>query len=136
MKKSSAYYQRGVSLAELVIVVIILGFLSLLITNIPSSISSINKSKHTSIAKTIASRKMESLRRITYANLVDGNNSFTDTDLYSLPSATATVGISDCPANICTNQEHAKQAQVTIGWKEGSDAKQVKFTTIIGEGGL
>lgn len=128
--------ERGVSLIELVLVIAAVGFLALLVSNLPSSISSINKSRHASLARDIAGKQIEYLRRLTYANLSEGAESFFDSGLSNLPGALATYEVEACSPEICPNQEGAKEVKVKVSWNESGDNKSVELTTIIGEGGL
>lgn len=126
----------GVSLVELVLVIAAIGFLALLVNNLPSSISSINKSRHASLARGLASKQMEYLRRQTYANLSSGASSFSEPGLNTLSGALATYEINDCPLEVCTDQEEAKEVKVKITWNESGDSKSVELLTIIGKGGI
>lgn len=128
--------ERGVSLVELVLVVAAVGFLALLVNNLPSSISSINKSRHASLARDIAGKQVEYLRRQTYTNLSLGTESFYDSGLSNLPGALATYEIEGCSPEVCPNQEEAKEVKVKVSWNESGDNKFVELITIIGEGGL
>lgn len=129
-------FQKGVSFAELILVIAAVAFLGLIISNLPSSVATINKSRHASIAQEIATREVDYLRKQTYANLPNGINTFSDSNLSSLPGATATYEIKNCPAEICTSQEMVKQLEVKVSWKEGGDSKNVDLVTLIGEGGV
>lgn len=128
--------EKGVSLVELVLVVAAVAFLALLINNLPSALSSINRSRHASLAREVVSRQIDYLRKQSYGNLSNGSSSFTDSGLVSLPSSSASYEIEDCSPEICTNQEAVKRVRVTVGWNESGDAKTVEVTTFIGEGGL
>lgn len=128
--------QNGVSLVELVLVVAAVVFLALLVNNLPSSISSINKSRHASLARDIAGKQMDYLRRQTYANLSLGVEAFYDSGLNNLPGTLATYEVEDCPLEVCFDQEEAKEVKVKVSWNESGDSKSVELVTIVGEGGL
>lgn len=130
--------QRGVSLIELILVVMAVAFLTLLLANLPSSVSSINKSRHTSLAKNIAGKKIESFRGQTFSTLLNETNSFTDPSLNKLPDGTAFYEVSPCPEDVCSIEltEKIKQLKVTVEWNESGDSKKVELITLIGEGGL
>lgn len=128
--------QKGISLVEVVLAAAVVIFLALLINSLPSSISSINKSKHSSIARDIASKEIEFLRKQDYDNLVIGSNTFTDSKLLSLPSSNASYNIEDCPPQICTQSEKIKKATVAVYWLESGENKKVELTTLISDGGL
>lgn len=126
----------GVSLVELVLVVAAVGFLALLVNNLPSSISSINKSRHASLARDVASKQIDYLRRQTYENLSLGTVAFSDSGLGNLPESSAVYEVEDCPVEVCTDLEDAKEVKVKVSWNESGDSKFVELVTIIGEGGV
>lgn len=127
---------RGVSLIEILLVIAIIGFLTLLIANLPNSIGLIGKAKKESLAREIVSAKIESLRQTGYINLANGTNNMSDSRLSSLPASLGTSLIEDCDPLICTQGEHAKQVTVTVTWKELNKNQEVKVKTLISEGGL
>lgn len=128
--------QEGFSLVEIVLVVLAIGFLGLMIANLPSSISLITQSRHSSTARDIASKEVEFLRNQTYAGIKDqsGQFNFSDPDLGSLPNSWASYDIENCSS--CTTGENVKQVTVTVSWKELGKAKQIQLTTLIGENGV
>lgn len=128
--------QRGVSLIEVVLALAALGFLALLVVNIPTSIRLIGESRHQSLAREIMSKQIEDTRNTTYANLADGTQNISDSRMSSLPGSSGTILIGPCPANICTQGETAKQVTVTLSWKEGQNPVTVNLKTIIASGGL
>lgn len=136
MKKDHS--EKGFSLLELVLVAAAVIFLGFLIMSLPSAMASINRSRHTSIAKDIVSRQIEKLRERTYTNLANGTNTFTDTELSILNQSSATYDITDCPASICPNSEDykLKQVKVLVLWNELGDSKKVEMTTLVAEGGI
>lgn len=129
-------FQHGFSLVEVVLVGAAVVFLGLLVANLPAAISSVTKSQHSSLAREIASKKIENLRQQTYANLFNGTDSFFDSSLSGLPGAAASFEVSDCPVDICSLGEHAKKVVVTVNWKESVENKSIELATIISEGGL
>lgn len=129
-------YEKGISLVELILVVVALGVLALLVAALPSSIQSIRNSGNTSQAREVASKQLDYLRKQTYANLSNGMNSFTDEDLLKLPSPTATYDIEDCPLEICTSGEIAKIIKVNVTWIESGNEKKLELQTLVSEGGL
>lgn len=128
--------ERGFTLIELVLGIAIIAFLVLIINSIPSSISTITRSRHISLASNIASKELESLRKQGFDNLANGNGSFSDSNLSSLPNSSASFSIEDCPGNVCTLGEHAKQITVSVSWNEPGENKTINLTTLVGEGGL
>ncbi len=127
--------QRGVSLVEVILVVALVGFIGLMIVNLPNSMKAINKSQHQGVAKEIVSKQMEVVRQAG-ASQPNGQSSFYDSSLYQLPSSQGTVEISDCPAAICTQGETLKVAKVTVLWQEEGQSQNVSSTTLITSGGL
>ncbi len=129
---------KGFTLVEVMLAVAAVIFLGFLVMSLPSAISSINRSRHTSIAKDIASRQIEKLREQTYANLANGTSSFTDSDLDSLNQSSASYEIEDCPSSVCTDigVYKLKQVKASVSWNELGDNKKVEMTTLVGEGGI
>lgn len=127
----------GFALVEVLLVVLIVGFLALLISNLPSSLRLNSNSKYQSIAKQIASKQIETLRQQTFANLSLGTTPIVDTRLSTLPSGSGEVTIADCPASVCPNNEQLKLVTIKIQWvEENSNPKSATLETLIGEGGL
>lgn len=128
--------QSGLSLLELILVIGLVSFLSLLLFNLPASIAAINKSIHQSVARDIANKKMGSLRKQAYTNLANGQSSFTDGSLQKLFQPSASFTIEDCPESICTTPLEAKKVTVTVLWKEATGNQRVDITTLIAKGGV
>lgn len=128
--------QKGVSLIESLLVVVIVGMIVVLLANLPNAMGLINKSNHLSLAKEIASKQIEDKRAINYANLTQDNSSIVDSRISLLPSGTGSVVVEDCSLQICTQGEHIKQITVTVSWKEGSKPQTITMQTFIGEGGI
>lgn len=128
---------KGFSLIELLLVIMLIGFSVGLIVNMPNSINLIGSSRHQSLAKEIATYQLENLRLKGFDNLPgNGQNSFSDPRLSSLPGGAGSITMVDCPASVCSNgEENIKQASVSVTWKEKSD-KSVTLTTLISQGGL
>lgn len=131
--------QKGISLIESLLMVVVLAAIVFLLANLPNAMGLVNKSKHLSIAREIAAKQIEDKRNIKYINLVNDTTNITQTldfRMSSLPSASGTVQVSDCPLQICTNSEHIKQVIVIVNWKDNNKIQTVTFKTFIGEGGL
>jgi hypothetical protein len=134
----SNYYQSGASLMELILVFGAVGFLILLLGNLPSSVGLIGKSRQQSVAREIAVKQIEDKRAIQYANLAEGTENITDSRLSTLPSGNGTIVIEPCDISVCSPSEveSVKQVTVTVSWSDGPDSRQIKLKTLIGEGGL
>lgn len=128
--------QSGLSLLELILVIGLVSFLTLLLFNLPASIAAINKSIHQSIARDIAGKKMGSLRKQAYSNLANGTSTFTDGSLQKLPQPSASFTIEDCPEGVCTTPLEAKKVTVTVLWKETTGDQRVDITTLVAKGGI
>ncbi len=137
--RSAKLNTRGVSLVESILVVVMLGIIILLMANLPNAMGLINKSKHLSLAREIASKQIEEKRETPYANLVsdpDNPSAILDSRFSLLPNGSGSVKIEDCSSQICTNLEPVKQITVTVSWKEMSKDQIVTLKTFIAEGGL
>ena len=128
--------QSGVSLVEILLVIAVIGFLGLLIGNLPNSIGLIGKAKRVSLAREIASAKIESLRQTGFVNLSLGESAISDSRLTALPESFGKALIEDCDSLVCTQAESAKQITVTVSWKDLGKDQEVKIKTLISEGGL
>lgn len=127
---------KGTSLVEILLVITLVGFLVLIIGNLPNSMALIGKAGHQSLAREIGSKKIEDLRSMQYINLANGESPLTDYRLNQIPNGMGTYLIEDCDLLICTNGEQAKKIVVIVSWKEGSKDTQIKLETLISEGGI
>ena len=131
--------QIGVSLVESILVVVILGMIILLMANLPNAMGLINKSKHLSLAREIASKQLEDKRETNYANLVsdpDHPAAISDSRFSLLPNGSGSIKIEDCSSQICNNLEHVKQITVTVSWKDNGKDQKITLKTFVAEGGL
>lgn len=128
--------QKGFSLIEALLVVVIIGSVVFLIANIPNALMLIGKSRHVSLAREIAVKQVEDKRTINYGNLVNDNSPISDTRLNLLPQGSGTVEVSDCDPSICTQGENIKVVTVTVLWQDNAKLQTVSLTTMIGEGGI
>lgn len=128
--------EKGFSLIESLLVVVIIGSVVLLIANIPNALMLIAKSRHVSLAREIAVKQIEDKRTINYVNLVNDNSPITDTRLNLLPEGSGTVEVGDCDPSICTNGEDIKQVTVTVSWRDNNKTQTITLKTMIGEGGI
>lgn len=129
-------FQKGSSLVEILLVIVTVTTMVFLIANIPNAINLMNKSKHLSIAREIATKQIEDKRNINYANLVNDASPINDPRLISLPKGAGTITVEDCGLTICTNEEHIKQVTATITWQDNNKTQTTTLKTMIGEGGL
>lgn len=128
--------EKGVSLIESLLVVVIIGSIIFLMASIPSALMLISKSKHVSLAREIAAKEIEDKRTINYTNLANGSSLITDSRLNLLPQGSGTVVVSDCDSSVCTNGEHIKQVTITMNWFENNKIQTITLNTMIGEGGI
>lgn len=128
--------QKGSSLLEYLLVVVVVGVMVGLMSNLPNAINLISKSNHLSQAREIASKQIEDKRAISYSNLAAGTVSVSDPRISLLPGGNGEVLVEDCDVNICQNGENIKKVIVKINWKENNKDQTVALETFIGQGGL
>ncbi|KKR81241.1 MAG: hypothetical protein UU73_C0003G0195 [Candidatus Daviesbacteria bacterium GW2011_GWA1_41_61] len=129
--------QSGISLIELTLVVMLVLALAMVVANLPSWTASITGSKYNSIAREVASKKINYLRKNLYSkNLPNGTTVFSDESLTKIPSSTASYSIEDCSEDICLNDEQVKKVTVQINWKERAENKFLELVTLVGVGGV
>lgn len=128
--------QTGVSLIEILLSIVLIGFIILAVNNVPNSIRLIGSSQKQSLAKDIASKEIEQLRLKGYNNLANSTVSVVDSRLSSLPQSSANAVISDCPVTVCSNNETIKQIVVTVSYQDDTQIKKVQLNTFISQGGI
>lgn len=128
--------QKGMSLIELLLIVVLVGVMVILMANLPNALGLINKSKQISIAREIAAKQIEDKRNTSFANLVNDTSQITDPRINLLPSGGGSVTVEDCNPQICTNGENVKQISITVSWKVNNKNQSINVKTLIGEGGL
>ena len=128
--------EKGVSLIELLLVIVVVGAIVFLVANIPNAIGLITKSRYVSLAREIALKQVEDKRAIAYANLVPDITQISDPRISLLPQGAGIVTVADCDPLICTNSESVKKITVEITWKDNNKEQKIKLDTLIGEGGL
>lgn len=133
---SSMKNDRGASLIESLLVVVMVGIIIVLMANLPNAFLLMNKAKHLSLAREVVAKQIEDKRNLSYINLVDGTTSILDSRISLLPEGSGTVSVEDCDGLICTNAENIKKITVTVTWKNNNKIQTVNLTTFIGEGGL
>ena len=127
---------KGFSLVEIIISLFIIGLIVLVISNIPNAINLVTSSQSDSKIREVAAKKMEDIRLLGYDNLVNGTTSLSDNRLNDLANVSAFTVISDCPVNICSNNEQIRQVKITISWNENSQPKTYQLITLVGKDGL
>lgn len=127
---------KGVSLIETLLVVVAVGFIVILMANLPSSLGLIARSQHLSLAREIAAKQIEDKRTLNFINLANGTSAISDTRLQSLPSGAGIVEVLDCNIQICTNSEPIKHIKVTVSWMDNLKEQNINLETFVGEGGL
>lgn len=134
-----AKFQSGFSLIEIVLIIMIVGFILLLVVNLPNAISLVSRSQFTSIANRVGSKKIEELRSKGYDAIVNEpqtEQTCTDCDVSKLPGGSATYQVKNCSAPLCTQSEKIKEIIIKINWLEKGQTKTVTLQTMIGQGGL
>lgn len=128
--------EKGVSLIESLLVVVIISVIVLLMANLPNAMGLIQKSRHLSLAREIAAKALEDKRSVSFANLVNDTTALSDPRVTMLPQGAGEILIEDCAQEICTNSENIKHLKVSVSWKENTKDQKVTLDTFIGEGGL
>lgn len=128
--------EKGISLVEIILVAAAVIALTLLLGTLPSAMSSVNRSRHSSVAREIVAREIEYLKKQPYVNLLEGVNSFTDPNLSSLTDGNAGYEIKPCSDSICTYGEDMKEVKVSVSWSEAGKINKVEFVTLIYAGGF
>ena len=134
MKTTSA--QSGYSLVELVLVIFVAGLIILVLANIVPAMNFINGSSHENVARQIAAKQLEDIRAQGYDNVAKGSSSFSDSRLNTLSHGAGSVIISDCPSNICLNNELIYTVKIQITWIENGKNKIFTIDTLLAKGGI
>ncbi len=128
--------EKGVSLIESLLVVVVIGSLVFLISSIPNALILISKSRHISLAREIVVKQIEDKRTINYTNLVNDNSPINDSRLSLLPQGNGIVEVADCDPTVCTNGENIKVVTVIVNWQDNNKPQTIALKTMIGEGGI
>lgn len=128
--------QGGSSLIEVLLVLVMLGFLVILMSVLPNAITLIQRSKNLDLGREIAAKQIEDKRQTNFADLANGSTAISDSRLILLPGGSGNLLIEDCGLGICTNSENIKQVTVTINWTERNNPQRISLKTFVGEGGL
>lgn len=121
---------------EVVLVIVLVGFMILVVANLPSALGLIGGSKNESLAREIASKTVENIRSQGYDSLANGQSPIQDSRLAQLTGGSAQSLVEDCPVTICSNNEQVKKVTVTINWLEQGQAKSAQVVTFVAKGGL
>lgn len=128
--------EKGFSLIESLMVIVIVGVIILLLANIPNALNLMTKARHLSLAREIAAKQIEDKRSVNYSNLTDDTLPINDSRINSLPSGSGTVTVADCDLSVCYSDEPVKQITINISWMENNKQQTVNLKTFIGQGGL
>lgn len=121
--------QKGVSLVESLLVIVVIAAIVFLMANLPNAMNLISKSKHLSLAREIAAKQIEDKRSLSFANLVNDSAAISDSRIALLPNGSGTIAVEDY-------EESIKQITATVSWKDNNKNQIVVLKTLIGEGGL
>lgn len=136
---SASFKEKGFLLVEIILIIMIVGFIVSLINLLPSSIGLIGTSKNETLAKDVAQTKIEDLRALTYVNLANTASpapTVTDPRLASIPEGSGTYIVEDCIPPTC-NGEEIRKVTVTVSWVDsGNKFKNIQLSTFIAKGGL
>lgn len=129
--------QKGISLVEILLVILIVGLIIIVLSNLPLSLSLVGGSKHESLAKQIVQREIEQLRAQTYDNLANTSTpppAIPDSRIGQLPAGVGIYIIADCA--VCTSNELIKQVTARVSWIESGKSMNAEVSTFIAKGGL
>lgn len=127
---------KGVSLIEVVLVVVLIGLMILVLTNLPQALGLIGGSKHEVLARDIASKKIEDIRSQGFDSLGSGSSLIIDNRLDQLAGSSAQSLIEDCPVTACSNNEQVKKVTATVSWLEQGKLRSATVVTFVAKGGL
>ena len=121
---------RGFTLLEIVLsLFLILAIITMLLSASGTYVSS-RGSNLRGIAAKIASRQVESLRKMNFDSL-PASGSFSDPDLSKLPQGSGTQTLT-----VYQSSPDMKQVTIQVNWTENSTAKAVSQDTLIYRNGL
>ena len=132
----TAQRQIGFSLIELVIAISIIGVIAVVIGNLPNAINLVTSSQSESKVREVAAKRIEDIRLAGYDSLANGTTAISDPRLNHLNNVSASTVITDCPAEVCTNDELIKQVRLTVSWNEGGEPKTYQLVTLVAKEGL
>lgn len=124
--------QKGFTIVELLVAIIIIGITTASISSLFISIQNVQrKTSYLDSATRSAQREVESLRNDNYASLTAGQTiNFTSELPTSLPSnRSGTVVVSEPSADI-------KRVDVTVSYTDGGKQQVVKLSSLIGVIGI
>ena len=119
--------QQGFTIVELTITILVLGVITLSITNLMIGVRTTQtQATYLETATHAAQREVETLRNNSYDSLTPGSNiNFTSSLPTSLPSATGTVIVSQPMAGL-------RRVDVTVSYKSSGKVRNVKLSSSIG----
>lgn len=123
--------EKGISLIEIILVAAAVIALTLLLGTLPPAMSSINRSRHISMAREIVAREIEYLKKQPYTDLLEGVNLFTDPNLNSLTNGSAGYEIKSCSDLVCTHGEDIKEIKVSVSWSEAGEPNKMELVTLV-----
>ncbi|MBI2443928.1 MAG: hypothetical protein HYV42_01640 [Candidatus Magasanikbacteria bacterium] len=120
----------GLTLIEVVITLMVISAVFIIFQTSLNVIFLNRRVNHQELALRLVNTKMEQIRALAYETLPPAG-SFSDPLLSSLPSATATLTISDYDSA-------TKQVTATVTWQEaaGNAPRSITMTTLVTKGGL
>ncbi len=124
------------SLVEALLVVMVVSSMTFLIAGLPNALGLINKSKHLSIAREIATKQIEDKRAQVWDDLVNEEVSINDSRLTLLPQGSGMVKTADCEVQICPSGELTKQITIQVSWQDNAKTQTIALKTLVSKGGL
>lgn len=126
-------WQKGVTLAENLVMVTSVGFLVILLSSIPNAIALVGKGKNLSLAREIVNTQIEEHKVIPFVNLINGEALLNDSRINLLPEGRGKMTTQDCSTQICPNGEKTKQLIVTVSWNESGKFVSTTLTTLVSD---
>lgn len=131
-KQTQRHKQKGFTIAEVMIAILITGFMAASLTTLFMSIQKVQaQASYVESANRAAQREIESLRNTTYNGLVVGQNiNFTPLLTDNMPTnATGTVVVTEPIQGI-------KRVDVTVSYTYGGVTRNITLSSLIGVLGI
>ena len=122
--------RSGFMLVDLLLTLLFATTLIMLLLVTATTLTQTFRSNLQSIATRIATKKIEDLRKTSYASLPP-NGSFLDPDLVKLPSSSANLTMVNYLSSV-----DIKQATITVNWIQNEAPKQIILNTLIYKNGI